>query len=116
MKKNYFSEEEFNRCTPSCSLSQMDAQFLDELITARSIANVPFVLLSAYRSPDHDRSRGRSGSGYHTSGRAVDVRCTDGESRLAILEGCFATGLSVGVYPTFIHIDNRRKPIVFVGK
>lgn len=115
MKKNYFFEEEFHRCTPSCSSSQMDAHFLDELNNARSIANVPFVLLSAYRSPEHDKSRGRSGSGYHTSGRAVDVRCTDGDSRRAILEGCFATGLSVGVYPTFIHIDNRRKPIVFVG-
>lgn len=116
MKKNYFEEVEFNRCSPSCSSSQMDPQFLEELNAARAVANVPFVLLSAYRSPEHDKSRGRSGSGYHTSGRAVDVRCTDGETRRAILEGCFAAGLSVGVYPTFIHVDNRRKPIVFHGK
>lgn len=115
-KLKYFVSSEFARCVPSCSIDAMDPKFLEELDTCRDIAGVPFRLLSAYRSSEHDKSKGRSGTGYHCSGRAVDVACTDGESRRAIIEGCLAVGFTFGVYPTFIHIDNRRKPIAFVGK
>lgn len=115
-KYKYFKPAEFIRCTPSCSIDAMDKQFLKDLDVCRHISGVPFVLLSAYRSPEHDKMRGRSGVGYHTSGRAVDVKCTNGEDRRAIIEGCLACGLTFGVYPTFIHIDNRPKPIAFVSK
>lgn len=112
----YFKPSEFKSCNPSCSIDAMDSRFLKDLDACRHIAGVPFRLLSAYRSSDYDKSKGRSGNGYHCSGRAVDVACVDGESRRAIIEGCLAVGLTFGVYPSFIHIDNRRKPIVFVGK
>ncbi|AYQ58207.1 putative peptidase [Microviridae sp.] len=115
-KLKYFKPAEFNRCNPSCTIDAMDAQFLKELDICRHIAGVPFVLLSAYRSASHDIQRGRSGVGYHTSGRAVDVKCTDSEDRRAIIEGCLACGLTFGVYPSFIHIDNRPRPIAFIGK
>lgn len=116
IKLQYFKPSEFSRCNPSCTIDAMDTVFLKELDTCRHIAGVPFVLLSAYRSSEHDKSKGRSGVGYHTSGRAVDVRCTNGEDRRAIIEGCLACGLSFGVYPSFIHIDNRPRPIAFYGK
>lgn len=115
-KLKYFKPSEFNRCNPSCSIDAMDTAFLKELDVCRHIAGVPFVLLSAYRSPAHDKERGRSGVGYHTSGRAVDVRCTNSEDRRAIVEACLATGLTIGIYPSFVHIDNRPRPILFVGK
>lgn len=96
-------------------MDAMDKEFLKELDICREIAGVPFVLLSAYRSAEYDKSKGRSGNGFHTSGRAVDIAARDGETRRAIIEGCLATGLTAGVYKTFIHIDNRPRPIVFVG-
>lgn len=89
---------------------------MEKLDTAREIARVPFKLLCGYRSPEHDISRGRSGKGYHTLGRAVDVSCVDGVSRWRIVYSCLRVGLSVGVYSSFIHIDNRSNPIVFYGK
>lgn len=112
----YFQPNEFKRCTPSCTVEQMDIAFLEKLDSARCVAQVPFVLLSAYRSPEHDRSKGRSGKGYHTLGRAVDVKCVDGQTRWRIVYACLRLSLSVGIYPTFIHIDNRPNCVIFYGK
>ena len=53
----YFSEGEFNRCSPSCSLQDMKQTTMSKLDTAREIAGIPFVLTSAYRSPAHDRGK-----------------------------------------------------------
>lgn len=112
----YFKPSEFKRCTPSCEISQMDTDFLELLDKVREDAGVPFVLLSAYRNPSHDMTRGRTGKGYHTLGRAVDVSCMNGNIRLIMIKACISLGLSVGVYPTFLHIDNRSNQVVFYGK
>lgn len=111
----HFKPDEFRRCTPSCDISKMNPEFLVALDTARDVAGVPFVLTSAYRSPSYDLAKGRSGSGYHTQGRAVDVACGDSKLRWQIVCGCLAVGLSVGLSKDgFVHIDNRRTPIVFL--
>lgn len=113
LDSKYFKETEFERCFPVCSLSDMEQVFIDKLDAAREIAGVPFVLNCAYRSPSWDKSRGRSGSGYHTKGRAVDVRCVDPELRYKIVSACIRMSLSVGVYRTFLHIDDRDEPLLF---
>lgn len=111
----YFTEDEFRRCRPSCSSSQMDPVFISLLEEAREIADCAFYPLSCYRSPDWDRKRGRSGRGFHTLGRAMDISCGDGASRARIVRACLNVGLSVGVYKSFLHIDNRPNQIVFYG-
>lgn len=112
----YFKPVEFTACVPSCSILQMDETFLRVLDQAREFAGVPFCLTSAYRSSDYDRSKGRSGHGYHTFGRAVDVRCRDSVTRWKILSGCLTVGLSCGLSKDgFIHIDDRDgEPTVFL--
>lgn len=111
----YFSEKEFNKLTPSCSLLDMSPAFMLALDRARSRACIPFVLNCAYRSVEWDKSNGRSGYSYHCSGRAVDIKCLDSESRWKIIEACTHYGLSVGVYGRFLHIDNRPINIIFFG-
>lgn len=112
----YFQPSEFERCSPACTFQDMDISFLEKLDAAREFAETPFVLLCAFRSKEHDIARGRSGSGYHTLGRAVDIRCVDGKTRWRIIYACMRLDLSVGVYSTFLHIDNRPNCIVFYGK
>lgn len=112
----YFSSDEFKRCKPSCDITQMSIDFLNKLDAIREAAGIPMYLLSAYRSPEHDMLRGRSGRGFHTLGRAVDVSCSDGLGRAKIIRAALFHGCSVGVYPTFLHIDNRPNLIVFYGK
>lgn len=112
----WFTASEFGRCTPVCNISQMDVSFLGLLDSARELSGVPFRLLSCFRSSEYDRKKGRSGKGYHTLGRAADVKCNDGVSRRKIVAACLQLGLSVGVYPSFLHIDNRENQIIFYGK
>lgn len=114
MQLTYFQPQEFWRCSPSCALSDMDERFMRLLDNARSIAGVPFVLNSAFRSSVWDISKGRSGTGYHTKGRAVDIACTDSSSRSKIVHACLSLGLSCGISRTFIHVDNRPNQIVFL--
>lgn len=115
IKLAYFKPAEFKACVPSCSIEQMDEGFLCKLEKARYHAGVPFILLSAFRSSAHDRSKGRSGKGYHTQGRAVDVECRDSVTRWRILYGCSIAGLTCGLSKNgFVHVDDRENPIVFL--
>ena len=103
----YFSEGEFNRCSPSCSLQDMKQTTISKLDTAREVAGIPFVLTSAYRSSEHDRSKGRSGTGAHTIGRAIDIRCNTSRNRFLVVNALLKAGFKrIGVGKTFVHADD----------
>lgn len=113
---DYFPSVEFERCTPKCFKCQMIDSFLIKLNSARHMAGVPFILNSAYRTSSWDKNHGRSGNGYHTKGRAVDVRCMDSETRAKIVTAAICCGLNgIGIYRTFIHLDDRSVPCIFYG-
>lgn len=104
----FFSETEFNKLTPSCSLNQMNREFMERLDLARRLAGIPFVLNCAYRSSEWDKSKGRSGMSYHCLGRAVDIRCNDSTNRFKIIYALLNAGFtSIGIYKRFIHVDDR---------
>lgn len=109
-KPVYFTEKELARLTPSCSLKDMDEQFMRRLDFARTIAGIPFVLNCAYRSKKWDISKGRSGNSFHCIGRAVDIRCNDSMNRAKIVYSLLNAGFkSIGLYPSFIHVDDRNR-------
>ena len=106
----YFSKGEFGRCSPACSLQDMKQTTISKLDTAREIAGIPFVLTSAYRPPEHDRSKGRSGTGAHTLGKAVDIRCNTSRNRFLIVNALLKAGFKrIGVAKTFIHTDDSER-------
>lgn len=103
----YFKEAEFRRCSPTCSLQDMKQTTMSKLDTAREIAGIPFVLTSTYRSPEHDRSKGRSGTGAHTLGRAVDIRCNTSKNRFLVVNALLKAGFKrIGIAKTFVHADD----------
>ena len=105
----YFTEKEFNRCNPSCSLQDMDQDFMNTLDALREKAGIPLVLNSAYRTVAHEKSRGRSGTSAHTLRVACDIRCSSSNNRYKILTAAIALGfVRIGVYPTFIHLDRSK--------
>lgn len=110
-----FSEAEFKKCTPSCSLQDMDESFMERLQTARVIADVPFKLNSAYRSVSYELRRGRTGKSMHTLGRAVDIKCVDSGSRYRIVEALIAAGFrGIGIDSQFIHVDDREIFLIWI--
>lgn len=104
-KPKYFTDDEFERV--ACSVTQCNECSLARLDRAREIAGVPFVLTSAYRSPESDRLKGRSGRGAHTLGRAFDIACRDSLTRYKIVFGAIAAGFTrIGIGSTFVHMDD----------
>lgn len=102
----YFTEEEFKRCTPSCSMSDMDDKLLEVLDNVRELAGIPIVLNCAYRSKSWDIKKGRSGNSSHTRGLAVDIRCTTSTNRYKILNALMELGIPrIGIDDNFIHFD-----------
>lgn len=110
IKTKYFNNKEFENCIPPCSLQNMKQTTMSKLDTAREIAGIPFVLTCAFRSSEWDKSKGRSGTGAHTLGQAVDIRCNSDRNRLIIVEALIKAGFNrIGIAKTFIHADDSKK-------
>lgn len=103
----YFKEKEFKACSPACSLQDMSQGTMDRLDEARERAGIPFVLNSAYRSPAWEKKKGRTGTGAHTTGHAVDIRCNTDSNRMKIVLALLMVGFRrIGIGKTYIHADD----------
>ena len=91
----YFKEVEY----------KMDTDFLAKLDKAREFAKVPFVINSAYRSPEHPESI-KNPTSSHIKGLAVDIKATDSKTRFKIVKALVTVGFTrIGIADTFIHVD-----------
>ena len=91
----YFNEIENN----------MNKDFLFVLDEAREFAGIPFVVNSAYRSPEHPLSI-KNPSSSHIKGLAVDIKATDSVTRFKIVKALIEVGFTrIGIADTFIHVD-----------
>ena len=105
-KCQFFTTEEFQKCVPSCYISDMKDDLLIRLDIARHIYGSPITLTSAYRSSEWDKAKGRSGTGAHTKGLAVDIRCSNTRNRYLLLKALlFAGFFRIGIAKNFIHVD-----------
>lgn len=92
---------------------RMNPDFLEKLDACRGLAGVPFRITSSYRTPAKNRRVGGSPGSLHLKGRAVDVTCTNGVVRAAIVRAALSLGLSVGIMRSAVHIDDREIQTVF---
>ena len=84
---------------------KMDVNFLCKLDEAREYAGIPFIINSAYRSPEHPLSIINPTSS-HIKGLAVDISAKDSRQRFLILDALFMVGFNrIGIAGTFIHVD-----------
>ena len=91
----YFKEIEDN----------MSKEFLFVLDEAREFAGIPFIINSAYRSPEHPLSI-KNPSSSHIKGLAVDIKATDSKTRFKIVKALIQVGFTrIGIADTFIHVD-----------
>ena len=83
----------------------MNVDFLAKLDEAREYAGIPFIINSAYRSPQHPESI-KNPTSSHIKGLAVDISVKDSRTRFLILDALLAVGFSrIGVADSFIHVD-----------
>lgn len=103
----YFKEQEFRNCSPGCSLQDMQQSFIDKLDKLRTACGFPLYINSAYRSKAWEKMRGRTGTGSHTLGVAVDIKCMSERDRFTIVKNAIALGFTrVGIAKTYIHLDS----------
>ena len=109
--KQYFKRSEF-ACKCGCGLNNIDAQFAENLNTARHLANTPFVITSGTRCPAHNKASGGMPSSSHVKGLAVDIRTKDSQERFRVMQGLIQLGFNrIGVSKHFIHVDDdTQKP------
>jgi len=81
----------------------------------RELVHAPLVILSAYRTPAHNRAIGGAPNSQHVQGRALDLRppagVTPADFYAAILAARLPTLGGIGVYRTFVHVDVRAIPV-----
>ena len=83
----------------------MNVDFLAKLDEAREYAGIPFIISSAYRSPQHPESI-KNPTSSHIKGLAVDISVKDSRTRFLILDALIAVGFTrIGIAGTFIHVD-----------
>lgn len=86
----------------------MDQEFLLKLDRAREVAQIPFVINSAYRGPEHPLSIKKPTSS-HIKGLAVDIKANDSRTRFIVLKALIEAGFNrIGVAKTFIHVDDDK--------
>lgn len=96
---------DFSKCVPRCSREQMNDGFMERLNEAYDL--YPFVLTSAYRTKEWERSHGRKGTSAHCLGKAVDIATPDSRTRYHVLDALQRVGFTrFGFGKTFIHVDN----------
>lgn len=96
----YFKEIEKN----------MDVDFLALLDEARDLANIPFVITSAYRSKEKNAKIGGVANSSHIKGLAVDIRVNSSRERFNILKALIYVGFNrIGIADNFIHVDDDKE-------
>lgn len=106
MKLKYFSDSEFQRCQPACSVSDCDETALVMLDTLRERCGFPLILNSAFRSPSYEKKKGRAGTSSHCKGLAFDIRCYDTKLRFVLVSNAISVGFTrIGIAKNFVHID-----------
>lgn len=83
-------------------------------IIRQACGHVPIAILSAYRTPAHNRSIGGARNSQHLEGRALDLRPPKGwtiERFYALIVGLAQGDVpdirGIGKYATFVHVDIR---------
>jgi uncharacterized protein YcbK (DUF882 family) len=102
----HFRLSEFDSPDVKGSGYMMDEEFLELLDEARSLADIPFVINSGYRTQKHNAKLNSKPTSSHTKGLAADIRCVSDRDRFIIVESLLNVGFSrIGIAKTFIHVD-----------
>lgn len=112
-----FSFIEFGCRCRTCSFAdgyQIDKGLVLALQEIRDFIGEPMVVTSGLRCYDHNKKVNGVSDSYHKTGLAADIACTGSTARYKIVKKALTIGLTVGINKSFIHIDKRPVPKLFL--
>jgi uncharacterized protein YcbK (DUF882 family) len=102
----YFTYDEFDSPDQPGSGHEMEPLFLEKLDLARGYSNVPYVINSGFRTPEHNAEVGGVPGSSHLTGWASDIRTDSSNRRFLVLKGLIEAGYNrIGIGRNFIHVD-----------
>lgn len=108
----HFTWDEF-QC-PCCNQCEMSPAFMETLEKLRVNYGKAFSPTSGYRCPKHNVAVGGRPNSFHMLGRAADIPVSEPGERWQFIREALALGLTVIVYPSFIHVDDREGRKLFL--
>jgi len=101
----HFKELEL-ACRCGCKLDNVKLELLAKLEQLRVIIRHPIILTSASRCPARELAVSGKSGGAHTTGDAVDIKCTSDLDRFNLIRILLELGFCrIGVAADFIHAD-----------
>ncbi len=107
----YFTYEEFDSPDePGSGQKNMSKEFIRRLDGAREIADIPFKIISGYRTEAHNTKVGGAKTSSHMAGLAADIDYDTEEQKVAILKALRQMdfnrfGIRTGASGSSIHVD-----------
>lgn len=112
-----FWQDEFDQPGLPGSGANMNRKTIGKLQQARSIADVPFLISSGYRTTEYNAEIGGAQGSYHVLGKAIDIRSENESDRYNILRGLILAGFQrILIYKHHIHaVYAEEIPLRLVG-
>lgn len=102
----YFKLSEFDSPDAPGSGKNMKPPLLVKLDYARSLAGIPFVITSGYRTKSHNKKVGGVSNSSHLAGWAVDISSVGSATKYKIVEAALQAGFDrIGIGNSFVHLD-----------
>lgn len=97
-------------------IQNLDSHLIVMLDLAREYAQVPFLITSGFRTPEHNAEVGGVVNSAHLKGLAVDIATSEKSDRAMVVYGLLKAGFQrVKLYKGHIHADidySKKKPWV----
>ena len=112
-----FSQSEWMTYNEACTgTHKMQSRVMVHIQELRDYMNVPLVLTSAYRCPEHPIEARKVKPGQHSKGLAVDIYVSNGFMAAKIIKFALTnldvTGFSYSKKMKFVHLDWRKGKVV----
>jgi zinc D-Ala-D-Ala carboxypeptidase len=104
----HFDEKEFS-CGCGCGMGfdDMDEKFCSKLDLSRAISKTAYRLNSSIRCEEHNKDVGGLADSSHLIGHAADIKADTASLRFKVIYGLIKAGFTrIGIYKTFIHVDD----------
>lgn len=108
----YFKSAEFDSTDDLGSGKKMNKDFIDKLTIARRLALLPFIIISGFRTIEHNKKVKGVQNSSHLKGLACDIKYKNSRECYVIIKALIDAGFTrIGIGKSFIHVDDdKSKP------